>query len=348
MSTAPSPESPLRFKFHFVNKNGQQTGFLRKKGFFDGTTIHLATATLPIHAVAKAIIRKNRLAFIFVTQSGQFDAITIQLGGPMLRTLHSAVNVVASAAQAETHRKSLEAKGRGGEYRIELCPYCHCVIDRSGLPDSPQTYCAFCDTVGTLVPHAHTPTDEKTFHHCAMCELYSQPTMFTTLYVYFLLVIYGYQYQTRYMCHSCMRSEAWKMVGVNLFFVIGFPFAVYQLVRAYAGGSALSKTFAGLDNANTALKARQFERAAAQYQKILARVEGLPQPVSLAGVKYNLALAFHRHGQFDAAAALYENVLADCANYVNAAQGLLDCYTRLNRTEDKAKLLKQWSDEHAA
>ena len=55
----------------------------------------------------------------------------------------------------------------------------------------------------------------------------------------------------------------------NMLFVIGFPFAVMQLIRAYGGGSALSRDFAGLDRANILAKNGKDDRAAILYEKII-------------------------------------------------------------------------------
>jgi hypothetical protein len=152
------------------------------------------------------------------------------------------------------------------------------------MPPSPQVYCPFCHTLGTMDALAGPIKAEAQYRLCDQCGMYSKPRKFTIFYFYFLLVLYGFYQKETWRCPACMRPEAWKMLFGNLLFVIGVPVALVQLFRSY-GGTDIGRLFAGLDSAN--LKARQGNLAGAieAYRRILTE-----HPVA-AGIKYNIGLA---------------------------------------------------------
>ena len=329
----------IRFKFQFVNENGDQTGFLSKKGSFDGEDIALAKQTIPITAVGMAHLRSSRLILLVAGEDGKPAMLVIAITGGNAKSLHSAINAIASERHARRHLEKLQEKGRAHEFRIEACPHCQSTIDLSGFPESPQAYCMFCNTVATLDGRA--PVDERKCHQCDQCELYAQPKQFTIFYFYFLIVVIGWRYQQKQMCNTCMRSEAWKMLFGNLLFILGVPMAITQLVRAYFGGSALSQAYAGLDKANALLKRGKYDRAAEAYDQIAERL-GVA-----AGVRLNHGMAMIPLKRYEDAALQFELALTDCANYMPAAEALAGCYQALERPEDLELLKAQFEDDEA-
>lgn len=331
-------DAPIRFKFKFIDDAGNEAGFLAKKGSFDGETLTLGKDELPVAVVLRAQRRFNRLVLeILQGEGGETGALAFAITKGRIDDLLSALNRSSSATWATIRSEALRKEGRGGAYRSAPCPYCASVVDLTDREPTPQLHCEYCDSVATLAEPR--PAGEADMRPCDECGFYAKPRLFTTFYFYFLLVVYGYRSQKRYMCHSCMRGEAWKMVGVNMFFILGLPFSLVQLVRAYRGGVIGSKDFAGLDDANAAAKAGKVERAAQGYEGILQRVD------HAAGVRFNLGLANANAARWQEAATHFELALRSCGNYAPAFRALHACYGELGLPQMQAQLLQCWKLE---
>jgi hypothetical protein len=323
---------PIRFKYKTLNDKGQVTGFLSKKGQITGQEVVLDKTPVPLAAIAKTSRRMNRLILVVATQNKPATIVLAVTKG-RAEDLKQAVDRLCSSRWAELRQAELAKAGKAAAFRTEPCPYCQSVIDRTGFDETPQVYCSFCETVVTRGPGA--PKDEKTYRFCDQCGYYGQPKAFTTFYFIFLLVVVHYQFQTTTRCNACMRSEAWKMFFGNLIFILGFPFAVVQLLRAYLGGSTFSPTFSGLDAANAAARHGRVDKADPLYEAILARAG------HAAGVRYNRALA---HRAKDAARCAVEahGALKDCSNYTPAAELTLQALQAMGRQEEADAFSKSW------
>jgi hypothetical protein len=322
----------IRFKYKPLNAQGQESGFLSKKGEIREEELILDKSSIPLAAVAKAVRRSNRLVLVVATQNEPVTlAIAITKG--RAETLKEAVDQLCSSRWAKAREDRLRAAGKGQAFRTETCPYCRSVIDLSGFESTPQMYCPFCETVVTIGPGA--PKDEKTYRFCDQCGYYGQPKPFTTFYFIFLIVAVHYRYRTTTRCNACMRSEAWKMVLGNGLFILGLPFALVQLGRAYLGGATFSSTFSGLDGANSAARRGRPEKAEAAYQAILGRAG------RAAGIRYNQALS--QLGKEPArAAVLAHSALEECSNYSPAADLTIQALSRMGRKEEAEAFKKSW------
>jgi hypothetical protein len=331
---------PIRFKFKHVNNKGEETGLLSKKGSFDGETLILDKTQIPILAVVRARRFSNRLILTLLQEDGSMSQGAIALTGGKTRPLLSAINVATSARWCELRQERLGRQGRQQDFRAAQCPHCQAMIDLTDRPDSPQLYCMYCGSIST---HEGTPpADEGRYRQCESCDFYAQPQEFTEFIFYFLVVMYGWSTRKHSMCHSCMRRKAWKNLFANLLFVLGVPVAVWQLFRAYLGGSTLSPAFAGLDKANALAKHGKADRAAEIYDQIEHRLQ------HCAGVRFNHGFAYLRAGRWDQAVGHLERALADCSNYAPAYGALRLCYERLGRTEDLQSLRAAWGEQEEA
>jgi hypothetical protein len=325
----------LTFKYQPLDTNGQPSGLLSKKGAFDGEFLVLDKERLPAQAIMKCICVGKRLVVVL---AGKTEPISV----PMMITkgnatvLNQKFNQIASIYQTQAHQEALEKAGKGHTFYAQPCPSCSAMVDLTGLPATPQMYCSFCEHILTL---DNPVPEEKRYHLCSCCGLYSEPKQFTIAYFYFLLVVYGWHYKRVYMCNVCARSEAWKMLFGNLLFVVLVPMAVTQLVRTYAGGSARSITFQGLDRANALQIGRSYPQAVAEYERLEQRIP------SHAGVLYNHARALHNATELKNATLVYERALAACANFLPAVQELLKCYTQLGRKDDAERLKAQYHED---
>lgn len=333
---------PLPFKYHLIDAQGRQATTFRKKALLDDQQLVLDKEVIQVECLRMAGSRMDRL--ILVTQEpgrGQM-ARTMIVGRKTLRQVVPAINARISARDCAHRAEELRRSGRGHEYRQEICPGCRCTIDLSRHLASPELYCRYCDTIWTLSDADPVRRREEAGYRCCdQCGLYAHPTQFTSGYFIFLVVAYMYKSSTREVCNSCMRGEAWKMVGVNLLGLVGEVFAVPNLIRAYAGGSARSKTFAGLDSGNACIKGRKYEKGFAHYDEILNRLG------HCAGVRYNYGIGMMADKQFDKAGLMLARALEDCANYANAAEALAICYEKLGMTAELDMLKQEWAGDGA-
>jgi hypothetical protein len=334
------PSAPTRdrfhmpFKFKYLDDEGNETGFFSKKGSFDGETLVLDDVPIVVEAILRAQRRFNRVILAVLQEGGGVAPIALAVTKGSAGQLAQEINRESSVRWAKMRREALEEEGLGDTYRQETCPYCEAVVVVSGFPRTRQLHCEYCDSVATL--GEQRPRGEDSLRLCDECGYYACPQGFTTFYFYFLLVVYGFSQSKRYMCHSCMRGEAWKMFLINFIFVLGVPVAIVQLVRAYQGGRFSSPDFPGLDAANAAAKAGKFDRSGPAYEAICSKLS------AAAGVRFNQGMSLLVAGQPAAAEPLLEAALADCSNYQPAAEALMGVYERLRKTERLAALEQQW------
>jgi hypothetical protein len=326
-------ESPLEFKFHWLNDKGQPTGVFRKKGRFDGEVLTLDDVQVPAVVLLHVESRENRMAVSAMTPDGKAATMLLMPAtNRVTQDLKSALDVARSRAWAQMHQAELSKNGRGHTYREAECPHCGAMIVLSDMPPTPQLYCRFCNSLTTTDDPV---AGEQHLKLCDECGMFSRPTKFTIFYFYFLLVVYGWYSKSTWRCPPCMRGEAWKMLFGNLLFVLGVPVALVQLFRSY-GGSSVGGQFKGLDAGNLKARKGDLSGALAQYRSILERVP------NCAGVKYNLGLALLQQGDKQRAADSFRIALGDCVNYIPAYAQLRRLYEELNETEKLKALLAQW------
>ena len=331
-------DDPLRFKFQWIDDNGNATGFFRKRGSFDGETLLLDDVEIPAGVITQAEVRDTRMIFAVLTESGEPAVLAVNLTQRAAQNLKLEIDISRSATWAEFHKQRLEKKGRLAEFRDEECPQCGATLVLTDMPETPQLYCQFCNSLSTIDAMHDPPAGEHHLKICDECDRFSKPRKFTVFYFVFLVVVYYVSHRSTWRCPACMRGDAWKMLFGNLPFLIGVPVAMVQLARSY-GGSVTGGAYHGLDAAN--LKARRGDLMGALegYRAILDRV-----PHS-AGVKYNLGRALLDQGETARAAATLELALDDCSNYVPAYPLLVSCYEQLGEDDKLAALKQMWDDD---
>ena len=332
-------EQPLEFKFHWLDDQGQQKGFLRKQGHFDGELLVLDDVEIPASVIVHVETRDNKMALTAMTAEGQPATVLVM---PASRKdtdrIKMALDISRSDEWAKLHREELIKKDRGHTYRDAECSHCGATLILTDMPQTPQLFCRFCQALSTDSPDADPVPGEQHLRICDECGMYSKPRRFTIFYFYFLLVVYGYRYQMTWRCPACMRGEAWKMLFGNLIFILGVPVALTQLFRSY-GGTDFSGPFKGLDAGNIRARQGDFAGALQQYRSILERV-----PCS-AGIKYNLGLALRHQDDSARAADSFAAALDDCCNYAPAYAHLRELYAELGETRKLVQLKEMWGEE---
>ena len=320
---------PLAFKFKYVDEQGNEQGFLSKKGRFDGQTLSLGKDSIPVLAIRHTLRRFDRLILTVVTSDGASGRVALAITGGSSRKLLASLNVVCSRAWAEARGKRLEAEGRGAEHRTELCSHCGATLDLTGLASTAQTYCGYCDTIATT--SGRGPRNESSYGRCDQCGLWGRPSELTVFYFYFLVVVYGWRYRKEYICRACMRGAAWKMLAANLVFVLGVPTAIIALIRAYSG-SVSGDALAPLDRANALASKGRVDDAERIYRQIESAMS------YAAGLHFNRAMSFARARRLEEAARCFEHSLADCSSYEPSFQGLRACYAELGESAKREAL----------
>ncbi len=333
----PTPlESLWKFKFQFGNAQGQATSIFSKKGSFDGEQLTLDQRTYAVSDIA-AIERRQKLVVMAVAADNQLHTLILVFGSQKLsQEFKERLDVARSGFWARQHRADLEKRGQVQDYRDAACPNCQATIILSHMPASPQLYCPFCETLMTLNDNGQSPANERVFRLCDDCGLFSQPQKYTIMYIWFIVVAYGWSMREKWCCRTCIRKEAWKMFWGNLLFVLGLPFAVIQLFRAYSG-DWLGGSFRGLDTGNARIIKGDAAAALPYYRAILERV-----PYA-AGVKYNLAKGLLHQDEPGHAAKMLEAALHDCTNYAPAATLLRHLYQELGEQQKLKELDAIWS-----
>ncbi len=330
---------PLEFKFHWLNDEGQTTTMFSKPGRLDGEVLTLEQLEVPVTAIVQSFARENRIAISVMTVDEQ-NPVAHLLIQPKSRKIADELklhlDIARSRFWADHHREALRNKGLEHTYRDATCPVCNATLILTDMPESPQVYCHFCDSLSTIAVEKPVK-NEHAFKICEECGMYSQPRKFTIFYFYFLIFFYGFWSKPTWRCPACMRKEAWTMLLGNLPFLLGVPTAITQLVRCY-GGDVVGGAFKGLDTGNIWARKGEVKRALDLYRRILERV-----PHS-AGVKYNLAMALLAQGDHKRAADAFELALDDCTNYVPAYQQLRALYLHLGETDRLNELDRIWSD----
>jgi hypothetical protein len=322
----------IKFKFKHLDDNGNETGFLSQKGWFDGETLMFGKDPVDASAVLRVQKRIDRLFFSLVQEDGEVIVVGMTIKSGPIDELMNTINSASSQFWFEVREREIYKSKNNIRIRIETCPDCKSLIDLTAKPETPQVYCQYCTSI--ITTQGKGSDDEHELDICDECGYYSNPKVFTTFYFYFLLFIYGWQSSKRQICHACMRPLAWKMFFVNFIFLLGLPIAVWQLVRSYKGGT--SNSFSGLDQANNLARKGKLEDALVIYKNIHDSIG------NGAGIYYNMGKACEEQNKIEKAIKLYELSLNDCANYEPSYLQLRYLYESNNDIEKLEALEKIW------
>ncbi len=318
------------FKFHFkeIDHEGQPVGMFSKKGTLTADRLTLDRISIPTVSIINADGHAHNAMVRWRDMTGDIDYRAFRVTSGGLKKVVHRINSACSHAKAGLRLQTLREAGQADLFRVWNCPKCSSAIDLCGREASPQVWCPYCDALFTQASVG--PRDEANFGICDECGLYSCPKSFTILYIWFIVIAYGFKYETKRMCNVCMRKEAWMMLLVNFIFVVGVIPSLLQLIRAYFGGSNLSGTFHELDPANAAMQKGNTDLACHLYQRLLEK-----QPHQ-AGLHYNHGLAQLKAGNLDHASEAFGASLTSCINFEPAfiAQDrLLDTVGELKKLE---------------
>ncbi len=324
-----------KFKFQWLDANGRPTGLMSAKGIVADGTLDLGDRVIPLGSILRATVRANRIGVSFVTPAGGRDDLVMEMtDSPM--PLRSILNHAASL-NWERYRRS----ECGDAARFVDCPACEARIDLTGLPDTPQVWCSYCERADERdsVPDLQ----EASLLECDGCGRLGQPVSYLSFVIWFVIVAYGWSSKRYWQCRACMRREALAMLGKNLVFVIGVPFALPLIVRSHFKGKWIEGRFAGLIDATAAAIAGKTDDAIARLTAIEERLGGDAQIAYARGLVLEATRAADA-GTLNEIADAYRTALARCSNYRPAYERLVVALRRLKRSRELTALRTLWGD----
>lgn len=329
----PSYTPALHFRFQDVDDLGREAGMRSRPGHFDGQTLWLDAAMLPIEQIRKTQRRHDRLIVHLEPDSPaglMVGSLAFSVRAGAIDALHSSLNEIVSARRAAERRRSMRDRGDSTIFCSTECPHCRSTLDLTGFDETPQIYCDFCDTV--YVADGSGPDDEVAFSLCDRSRLYARSRVFVESFV-------PWRRRRVHACNAAFAPTALRMLLCSLPLVVGVPIAVHQLGRVMLGGETRSRAFRGLRRANADALSGRTDRAIAGY-RTLAETLG-----PAAGVRYNEGLAAAKAEYFAEAVLAFEAALEDCANYRPAAELLALSLQRLGDHAGLADLAARWHGE---
>ena len=306
----------LEFKFYYIGADGNAAGFGAKRGRVTPTAVELKDTEIPHTAILDTMARDNRLILVVDTiqvpgkiakhfTNGQILALQVSKAKPV--ELKKMIDQITSIHRAKRHKDELEAKGEGDTFRCLVCPQCEATLDVSGLPDTVYVHCPYCESIaqhdGRLIPSG------ERYRQCEECGWFDRVQGYTEFYFYFLLVLYGFSYKRRYLCDVCVNRVFWKVLLMNIIFILGIPPAIWMKIKSKLRREVGLREIA---RANTLARKGRSVEALQLYNNVLDRHPGHP------GIHYDQALGALLENQLITAREFLDLSLQQCANYTPA------------------------------
>ena len=308
----------MDFKYRFV-RDGSTAQFFAKKGLVTSNGLQLTDGFLPYESIVDTTTRDNRVAVVlhngvqldgkmgkYVDEDG--DLLILEVSKVPALRLERAIDRHSSRIVAENNQKALVAEGKGHMFRSVTCPHCHSTIELTDFAPSRYSYCRFCESV---LDGDKVATVGDKYRHCDECHSFDRVKGYTVFYFYFLLVVYGWQYNRRHLCDNCVGRLFWKVLFTNLIFILGVPSALWMKMRSLQGRD---HRLADLAKANRHATAGKMRVAEPIYRRLDQQFPGHP------GLLYNQGRGYLMAGEFESAKEKITGSLDSCSNYLPTMQ----------------------------
>lgn len=309
--------SELSFKFRFVS-NGYAQGLFAQKGTANDREIFLGKETLIYDDITDTTTRDQRLAIAISSTAclsqkiNKFlfnnSTLVLEVYNGKAQKLEKYLDRIASKKAVDKKRQRLFENGQFHLFRTANCPYCQATIDLSDFQRTPYIYCRFCETL--FKENMLVITKGSRYRICDECHMFDRVKSYTEFYFYFLLVVYGFYYKRRHVCDNCAHSMFRKMLLLNLLFLIGIPFSIYNKIKSMIGRDPYLKQLA---KANALSKKGNYQKATAIYSQLYHKYPEHPGLLMDEGLGHLLGNdtngAFERFGRSLTACSNYYPVL---------------------------------------
>lgn len=304
----------IKFSFSFIVNGQAEFSWSGKDGLATEEELILDGSAISIGDIVDTVSREERLLLALHPEAQLSDSLKPRISDKNVLVLHMNsgsteklerhIDRRSSAFLAEKHKEELDVAGKGSEFRAMICPSCQATIDLTAQNPTPFTYCRFCESVvkesGELATNGHD------YRICEECNYFGRVQNYTVFYFYFLLVIYGWRMNRRYLCDSCVRPIMIKALFINLIFILGVPFALWGLFKSYLGGDPL---LANLATANKLAQQGKYQEADIIFQQHMNT--GTIHP----GLAMNKGLGHLRGKDGNGAVECFGESLKACSNY---------------------------------
>ena len=152
--------------------------------------------------------------------------LALEVQGARVRDLERTIDRRASVLVAQRHKGELAAAGDEGRYRVMTCPHCQATVDLSDFERTRYVYCRYCESI--LDQSGSIVSAGDAYSACSECQMFGRVQGYTVFYFYFLLVVYGFSYGSRYLCDTCAVRTAQRALLLNLIFLLGIPSSIYM------------------------------------------------------------------------------------------------------------------------
>lgn len=301
------------FRYKFVDHEGNETGFRYKKGYVDRKEVALDYMTIPHTSIQETVVIGDRLIMAINYDSSLhkdlFDkmydrklALTIKNAKPV--DVKREIDIVVSRLHIKRRKQELQHQGEPNLFRATKCPRCNCAIDLSNFERTPYTYCPYCEVI-FATKSKRLVDDSLTHSICPECKTYGEVRGHLDFFFYFVIIAYGYRYETKYMCPTCASKMANRLFFINLLFVLGLFPTLYTKIRSLwmMGGSELNRV------RNLSLSG-QYAKAAPIYKQLYETQRAHP------AILMNQAIGHLYGNDTEQGIKLLERSLKACANYL--------------------------------
>ncbi len=303
----------LTFKYRF-RKGKRTTPFRAAVAEITPDSFTLGGEELPYASIIDTTTRDKNLIIQLAngtglgekTSSGQASpgVIVLAIAKGTALDIEKTIDRHSSRARAKAHQRQLELAGKAEEYRAKVCPHCQATVDLSGLDSTRNIYCRYCESVFT--GHDQIVTNGDDHRHCDECNMFDRVRGFTEFYFYFLLIIYGFSSNRRFLCDDCALKMTRKMFFINFIFVLGLFPTIYNRIKIASGKKEELKKLA---QANNLAKKGKFTEASEIYEQISGTFENHP------GILQNQAIAAAITTEEAQMGTYLMRALKSCSNY---------------------------------
>lgn len=305
--------SELSFKFKFV-RNRYPQGILAQKGYATSECLVLGKQTLDYNDILDTTTRDNR-TILLLNANAPLDpktaknltdnsALVLEIYGKPALDLERFIDRISSRKSVERKRQELIAAGNGNLFRSAVCPECEATIDLSSLNRSSYIYCRFCESI--FAEHQAAISKGSEYRICDECHMFDRVQGYTEFYFYFLLVVYGFSYNRRYLCDTCANRVFWKTLLINFIFILGILPSLWIKIKSLKGRDRHLKN---LPKANALAKKGKYQQALSIYTQL---EDSYPQHP---GLLMNQGLGHLFANDVPGAMGCFGRSLQGCSNY---------------------------------
>lgn len=309
----------LKFSFYYINQSGVPKGLWPVSGSLTRETICLGNISLGYKTILNCICRDSRLILSLDPQEIKNSTIAKHLIDDNLlvldiswfksKNLKFFIDRSCSSHLAKKHQRELQCEGKGQEFRSVTCPECGATVDLSLLNKTPYVYCRFCETI--FQEEGELKTSGLSYRQCDECGWFDRVQGYTEFYFFFFFVSYGYSWKRRYLCDTCVNRVFWKILLVNLIFIMGIFPALWMKIKSLIGRD---HNLQNLVKANTFAKKGHCTEANAIYGELYKRYPKHP------GLLLNEGFGYLNREDTQTAWGLLQESIQNCSNYVPAVR----------------------------